>query len=135
MRKPGAMLGEVLAHIFKKSANSNYPFVTTTMPDHFRGKLVSHEEKCIGCKICEKDCPANAINIIKVADKQFEIVINLDKCIFCAQCVDSCPRKALDTSKEFELASLDRSTLRVRVNVAPPPAPPPAVVQATPEGQ
>ena len=63
------------------------------MPDDFRGKLTSHEEKCIGCKICMKDCPSNAINIIKVADKQFEIVIDLDKCIFCAQCTDSCPKK------------------------------------------
>lgn len=134
MRKPGAILGEALSQIFKKSANSNYPQVKAEMPDRFRGKLVSHDENCVGCKMCEKDCPAHGISIVKVADKQFEIVIDLDKCIFCAQCVDSCPRKVLETSKEFELASLDRSTLRVRVNTKVPP-PPPVAAEATPEKQ
>jgi formate hydrogenlyase subunit 6/NADH:ubiquinone oxidoreductase subunit I len=132
MRKPGAMLGEVLSHTFKKPATLGYPFVKAQMPDNFRGKLVSYEAKCVGCKICMKDCPANAITITKVADKQFEIIIDLDKCIYCAQCVDSCPRKALDTTKEFELASLDRSTLRVRVNA---PVEAPVAVEPKPAGQ
>jgi formate hydrogenlyase subunit 6/NADH:ubiquinone oxidoreductase subunit I len=134
MRKPGAMLGEVLSHIFKKPANSNYPFKAAQMPDNFRGKIVSVDAKCIGCKICMKDCPANGITITKVAEKQFEVTIDLDKCIYCAQCVDSCPRKALASSKEFELASLDRSTLRVKVNTDVPP-PEPAIVEPTPAGQ
>jgi formate hydrogenlyase subunit 6/NADH:ubiquinone oxidoreductase subunit I len=123
MRKPGAMLGEVLAHIFKKPATSAYPLVEAQMPDHFRGKIRSFDEKCIGCKLCMKDCPSNAITITKVAEKQFEVTIDLDKCLYCAQCVDSCPRKVLQSSKEFELASLDRATLRVRVNTDVPPAP------------
>jgi formate hydrogenlyase subunit 6/NADH:ubiquinone oxidoreductase subunit I len=134
MKMPGAMLGEVLAHTFKKSANTNYPFAKAQMPDNFRGKLVSHDEKCIGCKICMKDCPSNAITITKVAEKQFEVIIDLDKCIFCAQCVDSCPKKVLESSKEFELAALDRSTLKVRINAAEVP-PTTVVVEPAPESR
>lgn len=115
MKKPGAMLGEVLAHVFRKPATSRYPFVKALMPENFRGKLVTTSVKCVGCKLCARDCPANALTVTKVADKQFEVSVDLDKCIYCGQCVDSCARKVLHASREFELASLDRSTLKVRV--------------------
>jgi formate hydrogenlyase subunit 6/NADH:ubiquinone oxidoreductase subunit I len=120
MRRPGAILGEVLSNVFKRPATSRYPFVKAQLPDNFRGEVVSCDAKCVGCNICVRDCPANAITAIKVADKKFEINIDLAKCIYCAQCVDSCPRKALKVSNEFELASLDRATLKVRVNVEVP---------------
>jgi formate hydrogenlyase subunit 6/NADH:ubiquinone oxidoreductase subunit I len=113
MRKPGAMLGEVLPYIFRRPATSLYPREKAAMPDHFRGEMESTAAKCVGCKLCSKDCPSNAITITKVAEKQFEISIDLARCIYCAQCVDSCPRKVLVSSGKFELASLDRSTLKV----------------------
>ena len=83
------------------------------MPDKFRGKILFHPERCIGCKLCMKDCPAGAIEIRKVGEKKFECEIDLGKCIYCAQCVDSCMKKALEATKEFELASLERNKLKV----------------------
>jgi formate hydrogenlyase subunit 6/NADH:ubiquinone oxidoreductase subunit I len=67
---------------------------------------------CIGCRICIRDCPSNAITITKTGDKRFECVIDLSKCVYCAQCVDSCPKKALHATREFELASLDVKKLK-----------------------
>lgn len=113
MIKPGKMLRECLCAVFKKPATGQYPFVKAVRPEKFRGMLKFSPEKCIGCKICMKDCPANAIVINKVGDKQFECEIRLDQCIYCAQCVDSCPKKALEATKEFELAQLDRGKLKV----------------------
>jgi formate hydrogenlyase subunit 6/NADH:ubiquinone oxidoreductase subunit I len=75
-----------------------YPFVKTEKPDKFRGKLKLYPEKCIGCRICMKDCPSNAITITKKGEKQFEAVVDLSKCIYCAQCVDSCLKKALEVT-------------------------------------
>lgn len=115
MKKPGAMLAEVLPHIFKKPATLPYPRVKEEMPDRFRGRLISTDARCVGCKSCMKDCPASAINVVKVAEKQFQITIDLAKCIYCAQCVDSCPRKVLQSSREFELASLNRTSLKVKI--------------------
>jgi len=113
MKRPGKMIKEVLETIFKKPATSRYPFIKSPMPDKFRGKLKFYPEKCIGCKLCMKDCPSNAITITKVGDKQFECSIDLGKCIYCGQCVDSCMKKALEITPEFELASLDREKLKV----------------------
>ena len=113
MFRPGKMIIQVLQSLFKKPATSHYPFVKHPMPKNFRGKLRFHPEKCIGCKICMRDCPSGAITIRPVGEKKFEAVIDLDKCIYCAQCVDSCPRKALEATSEFELAQLDHKKLTV----------------------
>ena len=113
MIRPGQMLKQVLNSIFKKPATTKYPFVKAVMPDKFRGKIIFHPERCIGCQMCVRDCPSGAIEIKKVGDKKFECHIDLGKCLYCAQCVDSCMKKALEATKEFELAVLDRENLKV----------------------
>ena len=47
---------------------------------------------CIGCKRCEKVCPANAI---KVQDNV--AVIAQDKCARCGACADACPQHCIST--------------------------------------
>ena len=113
MIRPGKMVKQVLESLFKKPATSKYPFKKSAMPNHYRGKIIFHPELCIGCKMCVRDCPSNAIIINKVAEKKFEAEFNLAKCIYCAQCVDSCMKKALESTKEFELAVLDKKKLKV----------------------
>jgi len=115
----GKMAEEVLRTFFVKPATVLYPAEKLEMPDKFRGKLVFYPEKCIGCKICMKDCPTNAISIKKLDDGTFEADIDLDKCIYCAQCVDSCPKKALEATKDVELAQLDSKKLRIVLRAGP----------------
>ena len=119
MIRPGAMIRQVLGSIFKKPATTRYPFTKAEVTDRLRGKIIFYPERCIGCKICMKDCPSNAITIRKVGEKQFECEIDLAKCIYCAQCVDSCPKKALEATKEFELASLDGTKLKAIYHAKP----------------
>lgn len=116
MIRPGKMIWEVLGSLFKKPATTRYPFEKSDMPDKFRGKLKFYPKVCIGCKLCMRDCPSNAINIIKTGDKSFECEVDLGKCIYCGQCVDTCMKKALEMTKEFELAVLERGKLKVTFN-------------------
>ena len=114
MKLKPAMLSEVITHLFKKPATSRYPFEKARVTARFRGRIDFDSAKCIGCQMCVRDCPSNAIAIKKVGDKKFVAEFDLAKCIYCAQCVDSCSRKALESSKIFELASLDREKLKVK---------------------
>jgi formate hydrogenlyase subunit 6/NADH:ubiquinone oxidoreductase subunit I len=109
----GKMLAEVLRSAIKKPATTKYPAKKLEMADRFRGKLVFYPEKCIGCKLCMRDCPSNAITITKTPDNKFEAEIDFSKCLYCAQCVDTCPKKALASTKDVELAQLDKKKLKV----------------------
>lgn len=45
---------------------------------------------CIGCKICEKKCPAEAIKV-----ENFHAAIDYEKCTNCGECMNVCPVKAI----------------------------------------
>jgi len=126
MIHPGKMAREVLKSLFRKPATVLYPYVTVRMPDRFRGKIKFTSSRCIGCKLCMRDCPTNCITITKVGDKQFQAEFDLDKCIYCAQCVDSCPKDALSATAEYELAQLQRDKLKVIFHAEPTPPSSPA---------
>ena len=140
-----AFLPELLRHLFKKPATVDYPFKKLEVPANFRGTPYLRPELCIVCRACERDCPAEAIEITSVveAEKRFRMVIHNDRCIHCAQCVDSCPTtpKAMQIDSLYELAADDRHKLKadwvyVRAVLKPKtPAPTPLDASAAPAAE
>ena len=57
-------------------------------------------EKCIGCKMCAKGCPADAIHVnaegeVKEGKKLPYLAIDQSKCVKCGACISTCKFKAI----------------------------------------
>ena len=117
MKGMGKMIPYIMQMLVKKPDTTQYPATKAHVEEHFRGALKFDQNKCIGCKICTKVCPSNAIEIVRVSEteKVFQAYVRMDSCIFCGQCVDSCPKKALENTENFELASTDKNSLKVAI--------------------
>jgi formate hydrogenlyase subunit 6/NADH:ubiquinone oxidoreductase subunit I len=91
-----------LKSVEKGKKKMNPPVPT---PPGFRGRIDYTKKKCIGCRLCVKVCPADAVVFI---EKEKKISYHLFRCTFCEQCVEVCPTKALVTTNEFLLADYEK---------------------------
>jgi len=110
------MLGDVSRSLFKRPSTELYPFERRPAPPRLRGLLVFDPEKCTGCKICMRDCPAKALEVIVVdkPTKRFAMTFHTDRCTYCGQCVVSCNFDSLSMSHEsWELAALSQEQFRL----------------------
>ncbi len=110
MPRPGAMEGEILGTVFRrKSVTIRYPFQEAIRPERLRGKIEHDIEKCTGCGLCSRDCPATAITMIESTKTKTKKKpeFRFDRCIWCGTCEAVCPKKAITMSTTFELATFD----------------------------
>jgi formate hydrogenlyase subunit 6/NADH:ubiquinone oxidoreductase subunit I len=116
--------------IFSRPITVRYPFGKLELPPYFRGRVVMDEEKCVGCGLCVRDCPAYGLILERKPDKGFSLVHYPDRCAYCGQCEDSCRAGAIWLTNEFVPAGADREEM-VEVLVKsegkgrPPPQPSP----------
>ncbi len=94
-------------------ATRDFPFLVYDGDDWKSGM------RCVGCQICEKECPPKCIYIEKSTDKKpdavgkpqfYPAVFNIDisVCMSCQICVEVCPFEAIKMDTEFELSTDDR---------------------------
>ena len=99
---------DILKNFFKKPFTEMYPFVKKDPKERFRGRILYDSKKCIGCQLCFKNCPVNAIKF----HKKGKIDFDMGKCIYCGLCRDVCPVKCIYYTHEFEYADSDKKKLR-----------------------
>lgn len=58
--------------------------------DFLDKREICRKSLCIGCGVCEKQCPTGAITLVKEKDGFLYPKINLDKCIHCNKCRNCC---------------------------------------------
>ena len=79
---------------FQINKNSN-GFLSKFM-NNSKSKPVLLKDKCIGCKICQQNCPAECIEMV---DKK--PVFDYTKCIRCFCCQELCPENAIIAKKSL----------------------------------
>jgi|GEM_PF-2501537 len=71
--------------------------------------VVYDGDSCIGCKICQCVCPANAIEVTKDAEtKAVDFKLYTSRCVQCGLCIDACMKDSLKMSPEFLNATTDK---------------------------
>lgn len=103
---------ETLKNFFKKPVTYRFPLEARPASPDYRGMQVVDIKKCISCRLCALDCPANAIEMkLNPATKKEYPVVDFARCVFCYQCVRVCPVSAYVTSSKYDLASFDKKAL------------------------
>ena len=111
-----SMLRDVLRSLWQRPATEQYPFTRRPTPARLRGQLHYDPEKCTGCCLCMKECPADALELITIDKKakQFVLRYHADRCTYCAQCVQNCRFDCLSMSPdEWELAATSRDPFTI----------------------
>ncbi|MDP1768489.1 MAG: NADH-quinone oxidoreductase subunit NuoI [Nitrospirota bacterium] len=110
-------------HMFHKPITFQYPREQRVLPDTHRGALAllrydDHQERCVGCDLCEAACPSRCIKVVSSEDEArplqrfaSEFYIDITKCVFCGYCVEACPVNALAMTKMYEFSTHDKRTL------------------------
>lgn len=113
-------------YMFRRPITIQYPEHSAVFPLRFRGRLVMPVDpekgahRCTACKRCIEICPNHSIDVEKAVDAEGKprpraatYTYNLATCMFCNLCVEVCPFFAIVMSDEVELATTDRSRLRL----------------------
>ncbi len=104
---PAKHIPESMTDLLERGAINPY----IPVPENFRGTLAYDYENCIGCVMCERICPANAVESYPVMDgekKSKRVVFYLGRCTYCAECVAICPKDVIWMEKTFLNANYDK---------------------------
>jgi len=99
---------KLIKNLNKKPMTLMFPLESLPPVDNYRGRQMLDTEKCVGCSMCSRVCPNDAIKMVDYKDKKCP-QIDIGKCCFCALCAENCPTKALTMTSEIFLAGYDKS--------------------------
>lgn len=109
------VISELAGHVFTdfKFPRSFFlnrlpPGVLPLIKALFRFRPAVNKTKCTRCGVCQRVCPAGAVNI------KGRVLIDDKKCIRCMCCKEMCPAGAVDLEKSFLIRALSTLSKKLR---------------------
>ncbi len=94
--KGSGMLFALLDALLGGPETVTFPACPLILPEGYRGEIVMADPAaCSGCGLCVRDCPANALVLVKENRDTFRLVHYPARCAYCGQCEDNCRRGAI----------------------------------------
>ena len=107
-RKRYTLIDAVIEAIGNPPETVAYPHAALELSEHYRGALIFDPEKCIGCSLCVRDCPAEALEMDKESRDIYILIHYPARCAYCGQCVDSCRHGAISLSNQLVGSTTDK---------------------------
>ena len=126
------VFGVMYRALFKNEMHTfQYPIEKIQISQRYRAihKLLrfmeSENERCIGCGLCEKICPAKCIRMDTTTSesgrkKVPQYTINFGRCIYCGYCADVCPELAIVHGNRYENATEQRAHFALKEDMLTP---------------
>ena len=107
---------EAIRRLFAGPWTLKYPREPAPAPEGFRGRLKIDTSMCRACGVCQRVCPANAVEL---AEENSELIVRIyhDGCTRCGECVEKCPYGAISLLEDFEHISLTPGTVMTEARV------------------
>lgn len=108
IKKRLTLLNAVIDAMIKPSETVEYPFAPLNLPEGYRGAIVFDPDKCIGCGLCVRDCPTEALELNKKSREDYTLLHFPARCAYCGQCEDSCRHGAISHSNKLVLSTTNK---------------------------
>jgi NADH-quinone oxidoreductase chain I len=107
-----------IKYFFTKPVTYEYPEQRMPVAPRYRGLHYLEQDICIACRVCEKACPIDCIEIRFErhpgnVNEWFEFSLDYNKCMHCELCCYPCPVDCIHMGREYSLVKYDRSELIV----------------------
>ena len=89
-RACGKCIAACPKHLIELIPYSQKTFVKCNSNEKGKALMEACQVGCIGCKLCEKNCPSGAVTVTN-----FLAHIDAEKCTNCGICAEKCPRKSI----------------------------------------
>lgn len=105
-----------IRQLFSKPSCAMYPDVPSEAAEGYRGRIVYHADRCIGCGMCERVCAGGAITrVLEKTDEGTRITLSFDlgSCTYCSHCADFCSTKAIELTRDYHIVATKSEDLIV----------------------